>query len=62
MRPDCSLVSSLPGDGVVNLGAMENRLVLGVDVTNSSVNSLSSAGVLGEVTLLKSADILSLFL
>ena len=34
MRPDCSLVSSLPGDGVVNRGAMENRLVLGVDVTN----------------------------
>ena len=62
MRPDCSLVSSLPGDGVVNLGAMENRLVLGVDVTNSSVNSLSRDVVLGEVTLLNSADILSLFL
>ena len=26
--------SSLPVDGVVNLGAMENLLVLGVDVTN----------------------------
>ena len=33
--------SSLPVDGVVNLGAMENLLVLGVDVTNCSVKSLS---------------------
>lgn len=47
---------------MVNLGAMENRLVLGVDVTNSSVNSLSTDVVLGEVTRLKSADILSLLL
>ena len=38
---------------------MENRLVLGVDVTNSSVKRLSTVVVLGEVTRLKSADILS---
>ena len=33
--------SSLPVEGVVNLGAIENLLVFGVDVTNCSVKSLS---------------------
>jgi len=47
----------------VNLGAMENRRVLGVDVTNSSVKMLSASGLVGargDVCLLNRADNLSL--
>ena len=60
--------------GVVNLGDMENLLVFGVEVTNSSVNSLCPGSVVdvgvdvrvvgarGEVFLLNRADSLSLAL
>ena len=51
--------------GVVNLGEMENLLVFGVDVTNSSVNRFCSVvlvGALGDVFLLNRADSLSLAL
>ena len=47
----------------MNLGAMENRRVLGVDVTNSSVKMLSASGLVGargDVCLLNRADNLSL--
>ena len=44
--------------GVVNLGAIENRLVFGVDVSKKSLNS-SSSNALGDVFLLK-RDILCL--
>lgn len=44
--------------GVCNLGAIENRLVFGVDVSKKSLNS-SSSKALGDVFLLK-RDILCL--
>ena len=56
--------------GVVNLGEIENLLVFGVDVTNSSVNRFClvvlvvvlDVGALGDVFLLNRADSLSLAL
>ena len=72
--PDKPLGSSFLEDpgleipGVVNLGDMENLLVFGVDVTNSSVNRFCSVvlvvvvGALGDVFLLNRADSLSLAL
>ena len=74
--PDKPLGSSFLEDpgleilGVVNLGEIENLLVFGVDVTNSSVNRFCSVvlvvvllvGALGDVFLLNRADSLSLAL
>ena len=72
--PDSPLGSSFLEDpglemlGVVNLGEIENLLVFGVDVTNSSVNRFCSVvlvvvvGALGDVFLLNRADSLSLAL
>ena len=72
--PDSPLGSSFLEDpglemlGVVNLREIENLLVFGVDVTNSSVNRFCSVvlvvvvGALGDVFLLNRADSLSLAL